>query len=810
MSGFLFILIQYTFIFIVILGILKYKMDYKSRFFKVLKKHKIKLIFLLIMLVWYYFSLPSVMFDDTNSTVIESEEGLLLGAKIASDMQWRFPGNDTVPYKFKQCIVLYEDAHFYKHWGFNPISMLHAYRQNKEAGRIVRGGSTITQQVIRLHRKNKSRSYTEKLIELILATRLEFRHSKEKILALYASHAPFGGNTVGIDAAAWRFFGQKAEDLSWAESATLAVLPNAPGLIHVNKNREKLQSKRDALLLKLKNQKIIDQTTYLLAIQEPLPDETYPLPQVAPHLLSKLIKSQNGERIHTSIKWDLQNHVNALVNQHYQNLKQNHVYNAAVLVVDVRTRKVLAYVGNTPTDKAHQKDVDIIDKPRSTGSILKPFLFTSMLNAGEILPNTLLADIPTHIAGYRPENFSLEYTGAVPASKALAKSLNIPAVRMLQDYGLDRFYNDLQNLQLSNVNKGSDHYGLSLILGGAESNLWDLCKAYTAMASTVNHYDETQGKYYAHEVIDLSVSNVFKPDFGKIKKDFIFYDAGSIYATFQALLEANRPESDENWEFYENSRSIAWKTGTSFGFRDAWAIGITPDYVVGVWVGNADGEGRPELTGLQTAAPLLFDVFKLLPPTRWFAQPFDEMERVPICLKSGYRASELCETQDSLWIPRSGLKTAVCPYHILVHLDLTESFQVNSSCVSESQMTHKSWFVLPPAQAFYFQLKNPFYKLLPPFRADCIGSGGNVIDILTPFDNENIFLPKDFNEKKNSLILKVKHAQPNIKVYWYLDEIYLGTTDHIHEWSIVPEKGVHILNVVDEFSNEKKIKFNIL
>jgi penicillin-binding protein 1C len=810
LSGFLFILIQYTFIFIVILGILKYKMDYKSRFFKVIKKHKIKLIFLLIMLVWYYFSLPSVMFDDTNSTVIESEEGLLLGAKIASDMQWRFPGNDTVPYKFKQCIVLYEDAHFYKHWGFNPISMLHAYRQNKEAGRIVRGGSTITQQVIRLHRKNKSRSYTEKLIELILATRLEFRHSKEKILALYASHAPFGGNTVGIDAAAWRFFGQKAEDLSWAESATLAVLPNAPGLIHVNKNREKLQSKRDALLLKLKNQKIIDQTTYLLAIQEPLPDETYPLPQVAPHLLSKLIKSQNGERIHTSIKWEIQNHVNALVNQHYQNLKQNHVYNAAVLVVDVRTRKVLAYVGNTPTDKAHQKDVDIIDKPRSTGSILKPFLFTSMLNAGEILPNTLLADIPTHIAGYRPENFSLEYTGAVPASKALAKSLNIPAVRMLQDYGLDRFYNDLQNLQLSNVNKGSDHYGLSLILGGAESNLWDLCKAYTAMASTVNHYDETQGKYYAHEVIDLSVSNVFKPDFGKIKKDFIFYDAGSIYATFQALLEANRPESDENWEFYENSRSIAWKTGTSFGFRDAWAIGITPDYVVGVWVGNADGEGRPELTGLQTAAPLLFDVFKLLPPTRWFAQPFDEMERVPICLKSGYRASELCETQDSLWIPRSGLKTAVCPYHILVHLDLTESFQVNSSCVSESQMTHKSWFVLPPAQAFYFQLKNPFYKLLPPFRADCIGSGGNVIDILTPFDNENIFLPKDFNEKKNSLILKVKHAQPNIKVYWYLDEIYLGTTDHIHEWSIVPEKGVHILNVVDEFSNEKKIKFNIL
>lgn len=785
-------------------------MSIKSTILKIWKNHPKKLIVAIVLLVGYYFSLPKVLFQDSTSTVIESSEGILLGAKIADDMQWRFPEKDTVPFKFKKCIVTYEDEYFYRHWGFNPISMLHAYRQNKQAGRIIRGGSTLTQQVIRLHRENKPRTYTEKIIELILATRLEFRSSKEKILALYASHAPFGGNTVGLDAAAWRFFGQKAEDLSWAESATLAILPNAPGLIHVNKNRGKLLEKRNLLLQKLYQKKIIDSITYKLSLQEPLPEETYALPQIAPHLLSKIMKKDKGKRIQTSIQIDLQNHVNELVNQHYLTLKQNHVYNASVLIVNVHTRQIVAYVGNTPTDKAHQKDVDIIDKPRSTGSILKPFLYTSMLCGGEILPNTLIPDIPTQIGGYRPENFNLEYRGAVPAGKALARSLNIPAVRMLQEYGLERFYNDLQKLQLKDVNKGAEHYGLSLILGGAESNLWDLCRAYVSMASVVNHYDETQGKYFDKEIVDLSYLKYFIPNFGKEQVDYDFYDAGSIYTTLQVLLQVNRPEEDENWEFYENTRAIAWKTGTSFGFRDAWAIGITPDYVVGVWVGNADGEGRPELTGLNTAAPLLFDVYKLLPQTKWFTPPYDELVKIPICKLSGYRASDICEPIDSMWVPRAGLKTKPCIYHKLIHLDKTETYQVNSSCESIENMVHKSWFVLPPSQAYYYQLNNPFYKPLPPFRQDCISNAGDVMDFVVPYENEQIFLPKDFDEKQSKLILKAKHSLPNVKIYWYVDQTYISTTTHIHELAIQPQKGIHTLTIVDEFGNEKTRKFKIL
>lgn len=775
-----------------------------------LYRNKIKLTILFLVLLSYYFSLPKELFKSPTATVIESVEGELLGAKIASDMQWRFPENLSVPLKFKHCISQYEDAYFFKHWGFNPVSIVRAFNQNRKAGKVVRGGSTITQQVIRLSRRNKARTYIEKLIELILATRLEFRHSKDKILALYTSHAPFGGNTVGLDAAAWRYFGQNTENLSWAENATLAVLPNAPGLITVNKNRGELKKKRNKLLKKLFEKQIIDSLTFNLATQESLPDKTFPLPQIAPHLLEKARNDYEGQRIQTSVQIQLQQQINRLVQQHYKEQKQNHVYNIAAIIVDIKTRKIIAYIGNSPTDKTHQKDVDIIDKARSTGSILKPFLYTSVLNSGEILPHSLVADIPTQIAGYQPENFNLEYRGAVPASKAVSKSLNIPAVLMLQSYGLDRFYHDLQNLQLQNISKGANHYGLSLILGGAESNLWDLTRAYTSLAGSLHHYDSSQGKYYTNELTDLSYLKNYTVDFGDLTNEYPLYDAGAIYTTFNALQQVNRPEGEENWEFYDNSKAIAWKTGTSFGFRDAWAIGVNSGYVVGVWVGNADGEGRPGLTGIAAAAPLLFSIFDLLPDSNWFAAPYDELEKITTCRQSGYRNSDICIEIDSVLVPRAGLKTRACPYHQWVHLDQTETYQVNSSCEKISNMRHKSWFVLPPNQAYYYQIHNPFYKALPPYHTNCLTNIKSPMAFVNSINNEQIFLPKDFDEQKNSLIIQLKHAQPDTKVFWYLDTNYITTTQTIHEISIKAARGTHTLTVVDEFGNDLKKSFKIL
>jgi len=419
-----------------------------QRILKYIKANKKKSAIAFILLVVYYFSLPRTLFEEPYATVIESQDGELLAAKIANDGQWRFPASDSVPDKFKKCIVYYEDEHFYQHFGFNPAAMYKAFQQNRSAGKVVRGGSTLTQQVIRLSRHNKKRTYYEKGIEMILATRLEFRHSKEKILELYAAHAPFGGNVVGLEMASWRYFGVQAHQLSWAESATLAVLPNAPSLIYPGKNQQKLLKKRNALLLKLYHEKVIDKMTYQLSITEPLPQKPYNLPQIAPHLLQHIAKTNEGKHIKTTINVSLQNRVNQIAAYYNNQYKQNEVHNLAIMVIDIQNRNIISYVGNAPTDKDHDKDVDIITAPRSTGSILKPLLFASMLDDGELLPNTLVPDIPTQISGYAPENFNLTFDGAVPAQRALSRSLNIPAVLLLQEHGVNNFTNYCKNSNL--------------------------------------------------------------------------------------------------------------------------------------------------------------------------------------------------------------------------------------------------------------------------------------------------------------------------------------------------------------------------
>ncbi|CAM3742501.1 penicillin-binding protein 1C [Flavobacterium gelidilacus] len=780
-----------------------------QRIKKWILNNKIKATIILILMVVYYFSLPRKLFENNYATVIESNEGQLLGAKIAKDGQWRFPESDSIPNKFKECIIAFEDQHFYKHFGFNPVSMYHAFLQNRKANKVVRGGSTLTQQVIRLHRSGKSRSYFEKIIELILSTRLEFRHSKDEILQLYTAHAPFGSNVVGLEMASWKYFGLQPNQLSWAESATLAVLPNAPSLIYPGKNQERLLKKRNLLLKKLFTNKVIDKETYELSLEENLPQKPFDVPQIAPHLLEKIAKTNRGEKIKTTINTHVQEQANEIVRQYYNLYKQNQVYNISVLVVEVKTRNVIAYVGNSPTDKNHQKDVDIISAPRSTGSILKPFLYASMLDDGDILPNTLVPDIPTQISGYSPQNYNLTYDGAVPASKALSRSLNIPAVLMLQEYSVNKFYEQLQKLKLKDVNRQPSNYGLSLILGGAESNLWDLCNSYAYMSSTLNHFNKNNDEYRSNELTDLNLDFNRKTDFGKSTRQKNVFGAGAIWQTFNAMKEVNRPEGDEAWRFYDSSLEIAWKTGTSFGSRDAWAIGVTKEYVVGVWVGNATGEGRPLLTGVESAAPILFDVFHLLPKSKWFETPFNDLEESNVCGISGYLAQENCPSKKQ-WIPKTAKKTENCPYHKLIHLDKNEQFRVNSICESVDNMVSKSWFVLPPVMEWYYKSNNPNYMILPPFRSDCVSNTDDkVMDFIYPKANTKIILTKNFESELQPAIFKIAHNNREIELFWYLDDKYLGSTKTFHEMPIMAKTGFHIVTVVDELGNEirRKVEF---
>jgi len=740
------------------------------------------------------------LFDAPTSTVVESSDAVLIGARIANDGQWRFPQLDSVPERFKECVLLFEDEYFYNHPGFNPISILKAIQHNLTQDSR-RGGSTITQQVIRLSRKNKRRTYFEKAIELFMATRLEVKLSKEEILNLYATYTPYGGNVVGLETASWRYFGIPAHELSWSQSAALAVLPNAPSLIFPGRNDQALLKKRNRLLKKLLDKNSIDNTTYELAIEESLPEKPLPLPNITPHLTERVKKEHKGKRITTSIDRSLQLQINRIAKQHYERLKRNEIYNLSILVIDVDSRKILGYVGNSPTSREHGSYVDIITKNRSTGSTLKPFLFASLLDEGQLLPTSLVKDIPTVINGYNPKNFNKTHLGVVSADRALSRSLNVPAVRLLRQYGLQKFYNQLKTMHLNSLNQPAGHYGLSLILGGAESSLLEVTQTYASLASTLNYFNDNSSTYRDGEFQSATYLESPSLDFGTAQFKAPILNAGAIHHTFKALQEVNRPEGEENWQFFDASQPIAWKTGTSFGFKDAWAVGTTPKYAIGVWSGNADGEGRPGLTGITAAAPILFDVLNVLPNSGWFKTPFDDLTLIETCSKSGFRASIFCEETQEVQMPINGTKSKPCPYHQQLSLDEKETFQVNANCYPLEDIKFKNWFAVPPVVEYYYARSNPNYKKLPPFLYSCSAEQLDLMEFLYPKKNEVVLLPKDLGNTSTDVIFKLAHQQNDSEVFWYLDETYIGDTNSFHELIINIEPGTYQLTVVDAKGN---------
>lgn len=763
----------------------------------------------------FWLCLPRPLFDDPYSTVLLDRYGELLGARIADDGQWRFPPVDSLPEKYKKAAILYEDRFFYYHPGVNPLSLLRALLHNLKKGEIVSGGSTLTMQVIRLSRKGKARTIPEKIIEIVMATRLELTGSKEEILCLYASHAPFGGNVVGIDAASWRYYGRPPEQLSWAETATLAVLPNAPSLIHPGKNRSLLIQKRNLLLEKLERKGLLDSLDCELAKLEALPDKPFPLPSYTPHLMDRVYTQYRGSRVHSSLDASLQQRVSLIIEEHHKQLKHNNIHNACCLVLDTRTGEVMAYVGNThnPYRPEFGGDVDIINAPRSTGSILKPVLYCMMLEEGEILPGTLIPDIPTQYTGYSPKNFTLTYDGAVPARRALARSLNIPAVRMLQTHGFERFYYQLEELGIHTLRYPASHYGLSLILGGAEGSLWEITGVYASMGRVLDRYNQS-GQYLSDDIHppvyayhDKPIKQVNECSANNIHS----FSAASLWLTFQSLLDVNRPYSQAGWKSFSSSGKIAWKTGTSFGFRDGWAIGTSPAFTIGVWVGNADGEGRPGLTGIAVAAPILFDIFNTLPQSNWFQSPVNELYPVAICNKSGHLPGPFCPSIDTIYVPARGRASAPCPYHRIIHLSPDGMYRVNSDCRAISGMRHESWFVLPPAQEWYYRAKNPDYRILPQIHPDCKPMDDiEFMEMIYPRHSARIYVPREMDGSMGEIILEAAHRHPSSLIYWHLNETFIGTTRYIHKLGITPKKGNYLLTLVDENGYTLVHRFEII
>jgi penicillin-binding protein 1C len=795
-----------------------------------------------LLLLAFWLLVPVVSFDDPLSTVVLDRDGELLGASIAADGQWRFGVAEGVPEKFAAAITCFEDRRFYWHPGVDPLALARALASNLRQGRVVSGGSTLTMQVVRLARKGRPRTLLEKAVEATLALRLTLSVSKEKVLGLYAAYAPFGGNTVGLDAAAWRYFGRDAPRLSWAETATLAVLPNAPSLVHPGRNRDLLLAKRNRLLDALHARGAIDALTADLAKREPLPPAPERLPMLAPHVVAR-VRAERRARpfragdaspwVRTTLRRAVQERANEILGRQRRVLAENGVWNAAALVLDVPTGEVLAYVGNQwpPGPDEHGEHVDVVPARRSTGSVLKPLLFASMLEAGEVLPAQLVPDVPTHVGSFHPENFDRAYSGAVPAAQALARSLNIPAVRLLRAHGVDRFCAVLRRLGVTTLDRPGEHYGLALILGGAEGTLWDVTGVYAGLARSALattgaaggpvFYPPTlspRGAAFASGAEGPAISGPVDPS-GSASRKALGMTAplgpAASYLTLRAMLEVERPGDDAAWRSFSSSRKVAWKTGTSYGFRDAWAVGVTPRHAVGVWVGNADGEGRPGLTGHSAAAPVLFALFDTLPGSAsFFPVPAEGLRDVDVCARSGMRAGPDCASRRAELVPEAGLDSPPCAFCRVVHTDAAGEWQVHGECEPVDAIRSVAWFTLPPAMETHYRRIHADYRPPPPLRPDCraaVGEAGSAaLSFVYPREGASVLVPVEMDGSTGRVVFEAAHRDPAARVFWHLDDEYLGETLDLHQMALAPRPGPHVLVLVDERGETVRRRFTVL
>ena len=584
--------------------------------------------------------------------------------------------------------------------------------------------------------------------------------------------------------------------------------------------------------------RLISASTYELAVSEPLPDEPHPLPQIAPHLVSRFYQERNGLYTRSTIDRGIQTHIESLAERWSNEFNRSDIRNLAILVIDIPTNQVVAYCGNVHFDrKQGGSQVDVIQAPRSTGSILKPFLYNAMLQEGSLLPKMLLPDVPININGFTPQNFSMQFEGAVPASEALARSLNIPAVTMLQRYGVPKFHHLLQQMGFKTINRAASHYGLSLILGGAEATLWDVTNAYAQMgrslssspSPTVSQGKEAQILLETENTEQINndtkqTSRNHKSNHNKQEKreqsnssplsveedseETTSAKTGAAWLTLSALTEVNRPE-EIDWKSIPSMQTIAWKTGTSYGFRDAWAVGVTPRYTVGVWVGNATGEGKPGLVGAQTAGPVLFDIFSYLPSSPWFERPTGVFVDAEICRQSGHLKGRFCEETDTVLILPAGLRTEACPYHHLVTLSADESHRIYENCANTEPTIQKSWFALPPVWEWYYKQHHPEYKPLPPFKAGCGEDSFQSMQFIYPPMNAHIKLPKQLDGSKGFITVELAHSNPNATIFWHLDDTYQTQTQDFHKISLQPAPGKHSLTTVDGEGNTVSTTFFI-
>ncbi|MGV3541164.1 MAG: penicillin-binding protein 1C, partial [Rufibacter sp.] len=584
------------------------------------------LVFLLFLFLNWVFPLRVTI---SYSPVITAADGTVIHAFLSKDDKWRMQLEpDEINPVLKQAVLLKEDRYFYYHPGVNPFAIARALANNVTQGRKTSGASTITMQVARLLYP-KNRTYTNKLVEAFRALQLEWRYSKDEILQLYLNLVPYGGNIEGVKAASVLYFRQSPRQLSLAQAVALTVIPNKPSSLRIGVQNGRIVDFRNKWLRQYQKEKAFPAEALEDALLEPLDAVRGQAPTLAPQFAYRMLrKFPNQPILKTTLNPAIQEKVQQLAYNYLQQLKGRNIHNAAVLVINNQTHAVEAYLGSADfNDDMHAGQVDGVRALRSPGSTLKSFLYATAFDRGLITPKTMISDVPIDYSGYRPENYFGTYNGNVTIERALATSLNIPAVKLLDQLGVETFVQKLQQAEFSEMKRRGQHMGLSLILGGCGTTLEELTNLYSAFANG--------GK--------LAPVKWLQQDTAKQEKRLL--SPASAYMVNQILTQLQRPDLPHNAQNSAYLPKVAWKTGTSYGRKDAWSIGYNKKYTIGVWVGNFSGEGVPELNGTDTATPLLFSLFNTIDynsPQSWYRAPTSLSYR-HVCLESGLPANQFCQ-----------------------------------------------------------------------------------------------------------------------------------------------------------------------
>ena len=742
------------------------------------------------------FPLPLERLSPPVSRVVLSARGEPLRFFLARDQSWRFPAAvSRIEPTYFTALIASEDRHFHRHFGINPFSLFKAAMANIKAGRVVRGGSTITMQVARLA-EPKPRTLVSKLVECFRALQLELRYSKNDILGFYAQLAPFGGNISGVGAASWFYFGKTPEALSLAEAALLAAIPRSPNAFHPVKHPARAMQARNKVLAAMTTSGHITAQASLEAASLDVPSRMYRPPLLAPHLAQMALAagSPGDAIIRTGVDVRIQELARQAARSRLVDLRQQGVANAAIVVLDLATRNVLALVGSDDfLDQTRKGPVNAATAKRSPGSALKPFLYAMAFQDGLIAPESLLLDIPIAHSQYDPHNYDGSYRGRVEAQEALIGSFNTPAVRLLNQTGLERFHRLLLEGGLKDLSKPSGHYGLSLILGGGEVSLLDLTNLYATLARGGEHAPYSM------------LADTPGPG-----KRLLTPEACALTADILTRLE--RPDLPGGIERTQGLPAVAWKTGTSFGHRDAFAVGFSSRFAVGVWTGNVDGRPVKGISGARQAAPLLFDVFRAIEPGGGALPKADglNLAQVEVCALSRQLPGPDCRHMVTMNVIPGVTQLNACTVHKRMLVDARTGLRLAGSCLDGRPVRQEVVEDYPPELVAWWRVGGMPTPVIAGPSPDCAEAmAGQGPRITSPKGQAVYSLRKDAPAQFQRVALTAQAGPDGGELSWFQDGLLVASLHPGESMFLELVHGQHRLVVVDAQGRSDSVRYSV-